>query len=137
MAAQSRPLHAKKLKQAQKRRQQQRLEALANNSKNLLHKEQLAKEMLNQAVVIPQEIPIKEAIGEHGLMWPRTYLLDHPAVLMLDDWARNGCPADCGLDWATEQIVAAIKRGETPPPILTKQRHISKKRRRRRSRQDT
>ena len=30
---------------------------------------------------------------------------------MLDQWGRQGCPADCGKAWDKAQIVAAIKRG--------------------------
>ena len=74
--------------------------------------------MLKESVDIPTEIPVREAIGKHGLMWPRTYSLDHPAAPMLDEWARNGCPTDCGPDWSQERIEAAIQRGPHPSAKL-------------------
>ena len=41
-------------------------------------------------------------------MWPRTYATHHPATPLLEKYARNGCPVDCGPRWTKEQIEAAI-----------------------------
>ena len=44
-------------------------------------------------------------------MYPRSFALSHQAAPMLDTWSREGCPVDCGVDWAKEWVEAALKRG--------------------------
>lgn len=55
---------------------------------------------------------VKQKIGKKiQLMKPRTYALQHPAAPMLDQWAEEGCPVDCGDDWTLDMIETAIRRG--------------------------
>jgi hypothetical protein len=63
--------------------------------------------------IFPQDLPIKEALGKKkiGLMWPRGIANLHPAAPMLHHYSTHGCPVDCGDNWTTPQIIAAIKRG--------------------------
>jgi hypothetical protein len=60
---------------------------------------------------IPDNIPIKEEIGKIGLMWPRTYSVNHPASTLLNEYATKGCPVDCGEDWSMDHIIKAILHG--------------------------
>jgi hypothetical protein len=60
----------------------------------------------------PQDIPIlKEKIGKSDLMHPRTYAAFHEATPLLHDYAKNGCPVDCGPDWTMETILKLLRRG--------------------------
>ena len=47
-------------------------------------------------------------------MAPAGPALDHPAASLLQHYATNGCPADCGDDWTLQQLEAAIERGAHP-----------------------
>ena len=47
-------------------------------------------------------------------MFPRNIALNHPAAASLLEYAYNGCPVDCGKNWTTEQMEAAILRGAHP-----------------------
>ena len=49
-----------------------------------------------------------------GLMWPTGPARNHPAAELLDSYATNGCPVDCGPDWSREQIEEALKYGAHP-----------------------
>ena len=63
------------------------------------------------------DMPSHQELGKNnriGLMWPRTYALDHPAAELLEYYSRHGCPVDCGEPWTREHIMAAIKRGNHP-----------------------
>jgi hypothetical protein len=61
---------------------------------------------------IPNDLPIKDSIGKYkGLMWPRTYATSHPAKTLLDEYAKIGCPVDCGEPWPLEHIKAALLHG--------------------------
>ena len=42
--------------------------------------EKATKNAINTEVTIPNDLPIKERIGKKGLMWPRTYAVNHPAA---------------------------------------------------------
>ena len=46
-----------------------------------------------------------------SLMKPRNKALRHPAADALLQYATNGCPLDCGLDWTLAQMEAAIEKG--------------------------
>ena len=74
-----------------------------------------AKQDLHQQIDnspgLPSELPIKESIGKLGLMWPQSYALDHQACPLLNTYAKNGCPVDCGPDWTLEQIELLLQRG--------------------------
>ena len=77
-------------------------------------KNKIMNEAIQNADFIPEEIPIKEAIGKKGLMWPRTLSSSHKAADVLTEWAEQGCPVDCGDQWSEEQIITALKRGPHP-----------------------
>ena len=66
---------------------------------------------LNKEDTFPQERPVQEEIGKIGLMWPREEALDHEAAPLLLNYATAGCPVDCGPNWTSEHILAALKRG--------------------------
>ena len=69
-------------------------------------------EALEKEESFPSEVPIKETAGKKiGLMWPRTFSTSHPAAPLLDEYANKGCPVECGPDWTSEHIQAAMKRG--------------------------
>ena len=60
---------------------------------------------------IPDDIPIKEHIGKLGLMWPRTFSTQHDAAPLLNNYATQGCPVNCGEDWDKDHIIAALQHG--------------------------
>ena len=60
---------------------------------------------------IPSVGPFKTTIGKHGLMWPRSFALHHPAASLLTGYAESGCPVDCGPPWSTKHILLAIRQG--------------------------
>ena len=77
-----------------------------------------------QRNVVPDKVKLKEqftatdskynsteTIEIKGLMLPTGSALRHPAAEMLLEYAKIGCPVDCGEDWTLEKIEAAIKRG--------------------------
>jgi hypothetical protein len=66
---------------------------------------------LHQEHTFPQELPVKDTIGKLGLMWPRTYSLNHKAIPLLLSYAKQGCPVDCGEDWDMTKIMAMLQRG--------------------------
>jgi hypothetical protein len=60
----------------------------------------------------PSDIPpIKENIGKSHLMHPRTYSHFHSATPLLYDYARNGCPVNCGPNWNKDTILRLLRRG--------------------------
>jgi hypothetical protein len=66
---------------------------------------------LNSAHTFPTEIPVKEEVGKLGLMWPRSYAAFHRATPLLNSYATNGCPVQCGPDWSEEKILKLLRRG--------------------------
>jgi hypothetical protein len=75
------------------------------------HKKYIQSE-INKADLFPQEIPeIKQNVGKFKLMEPTNYALNHDAAPLLNDYATNGCPVDCGPDWSREHIEALLHRG--------------------------
>jgi hypothetical protein len=71
------------------------------------------KNKLNNDTAFPLGPPIKPTIGKKniGLMWPRTYATSHAAAPLLNSYAQQGCPVNCGPDWGIEQIKALLTRG--------------------------
>ena len=65
---------------------------------------------------LPNIETVKEKIGKKnkGLMWPTSHALEHPAAPLLQSYATQGCPVDCGPDWSTDQIIAALSYGAHP-----------------------
>ena len=62
--------------------------------------------------IFPDEIPIKKAIGEFKLMQPQDpYAKEHPATPLLNSYAEDGCPVDCGPDWSRQTIKLLLKHG--------------------------
>jgi hypothetical protein len=80
----------------------------SNVSINIIH-----EILKDNSSIFPQDLPIQEALGKNkiGLMWPRGIANLHPAATLLHQYSDHGCPVDCGKDWTTEQIIAAILRG--------------------------
>ena len=54
--------------------------------------------LLNYPSTFPPKVTIKETIGKLGLLWPRKYALERPAIPILFYYAQNGLPVDCGKD---------------------------------------
>ena len=69
---------------------------------------------------LPPEIPLKETIGKLGLMVPQApHATAHPAYPLLQSYADNGCPVDCGPPWSHEHILLMLRRG---PHVSAKQK---------------
>ena len=52
---------------------------------------------------IPAKFPVRETIGKLllGLMCPNPlYAKDREAITLLQGYAHDGCPVDCGDDWS-------------------------------------
>ena len=47
-------------------------------------------------------------------MWPTGPALDHPAAPLLEEYARTGCPVNCGPDWTKSQVEEALRYGSHP-----------------------
>jgi hypothetical protein len=62
-------------------------------------------EELDNMDTFPVEIPVREEIGKLGLMWPRSYAEFHWATPLLNSYAIDGCPVQCGPDWSKEKIL--------------------------------
>ena len=68
---------------------------------------------LHTSSALPPEIPVKETIGKClGLMRPQSQFVgSHAAIPLLQQYAMNGCPVDCGPDWTQEKILLLLQRG--------------------------
>ena len=73
--------------------------------------------------LLPNQSELKDTIGkcrakgkefENGLMNPSGPALDHPAAPLLSDYAKYGCPVDCGPNWSRAQIEEALDYGAHP-----------------------
>ena len=74
--------------------------------------ERYMEEQMRLAQDIPSEVPVKASIGKLGLMWPQPpYGVGHDAIPLLNLYAKNGCPVDCGPDWSREKIELLLKQG--------------------------
>lgn len=62
----------------------------------------------------PEPDPPQTPKKNQGLMWPTGPALDHPAAPLLENYSKNGCPVDCGLDSTVDQILAALAYGAHP-----------------------
>ena len=69
------------------------------------------KVTIEKEVTIPEDLPIKERIGKKGLMWPRTYAVNHPATPLLQTYTLNGYPVNCRESWTQDCIEVAIAHG--------------------------
>ena len=59
---------------------------------------------------LPKEIPLQDTIGK--LMVPqKPHATKHPAFQLLQSYADNGCPVDCGPQWSHEHIQLMLSRG--------------------------
>ena len=66
----------------------------------------------NDPILFPPELPIKEAVGKSKLMCPqKPYAQDHNAIPLLNAYAAEGCPVDCGDDWTMQQVELLLKKG--------------------------
>jgi hypothetical protein len=70
------------------------------------------KEEIASARIFPHEIPeIKTGVGKLGLMQPNTFAFTHVATPLLNSYASDGHPVDCGPDWSREHIELLLLRG--------------------------
>ena len=70
------------------------------------------KNEIKTADIFPHEVPeIKVHVGKLKLMEPRNYALHHEVTPLVNDYATNGCPVNCGPDWSLEHIQALLQRG--------------------------
>ena len=70
------------------------------------------REALHNDDTMPREQELKDAIGKLiGLVLPRDEARQHAAQRLLDFYATDGCPTDCGPDWTKSHIEAAILKG--------------------------
>ena len=61
---------------------------------------------------LPQDNFHKNARGKFAkLMNPQTNAMNHPATDLLQHYADNGCPVDCGKDWSREHIETLLQKG--------------------------
>lgn len=62
---------------------------------------------------IPEHDELLEAIGKSApkVMDPQERAMWHDAAQLLQHYADNGCPVDCGEDWTQEEIEALLQRG--------------------------
>ena len=70
-------------------------------------------------------MPSQNELGKkekQGLMWPRSFALQHPAAELLDYYSQHGCPVDCGEPWTKQHILAAVKRGNHPTACVPEAR---------------
>ena len=61
--------------------------------------------------VIISGLLIKERIGKKGLMSPKIYSHNHTAASLLQTYATQGCPVDCGKIWSKDLIEVALLHG--------------------------
>lgn len=103
------PKHAKPLKPPESPNTKPHPKGFSKNFQAKTPEEQdlEIKEEFGKMDTIPEIA--KERLGK--TMWPSEEALEHPAAPLLEYWAKNGCPVDCGEPWTREVIEAAIKRG--------------------------
>ena len=68
-------------------------------------------QLLQDETTFPSEVPIKETIGKSMLMCPRTYSDFHKATPLLNYYAKNGCPVNCGPPWNEDKILRLLHKG--------------------------
>jgi hypothetical protein len=83
---------------------------ITKNTKTITTSKELIHNIRNNNI-IPSTIPVEDDIGKSGLMWTRGLAKLHDASPLLDGYSINGCPVDCGENWTTDHIVAALQRG--------------------------
>ena len=82
-----------------------KLDMTAKEQQNFINKE------LQNNDNFPKELDVQEKIGKSDLMFPRTYSNCHEATPLLYDYAKNGCPVNCGKDWDKDKILKLLRRG--------------------------
>jgi hypothetical protein len=72
---------------------------------------------------LPNLAEKQEKIGKTktGLMWPSSYAKSHPSAPLLDSFASQGCPVDCGPDWTEEQLIEALQHYKSVNETTNKQ----------------
>ena len=58
----------------------------------------LIKNTIKNKESLPNDIPVKNAIGKFCLMYPTGYALNHENARLLLGYAEHGCPVDCGAN---------------------------------------
>ena len=86
--------------------------------------DEAAQKAMHQRIhLLPNQGKLQATIGkcsdkrqefDNGLMNPTGPALDHPAAPLLSDYAKYGCPVDCGPNWTREQIEEALDYGAHP-----------------------
>ena len=77
-----------------------------------IENERKIKQEIKKATIFPHEIPeIKNNVGKLGLMQPTSFALSHEAAPLLNQYAKDGHPADCGPDWPKDHIIKMLNRG--------------------------
>ena len=51
-------------------------------------------------------------------MCPRTHALKHEAAPLLMDYAKKGCPVNCGDDWTVAHITHMLQHGAHKSALL-------------------
>jgi hypothetical protein len=75
------------------------------------HDKFIRSELLNDEN-FPSDIPpIKENVGKSHLMHPCTYSHFHTATPLLYDYAKHGCPVNCGPNWNKDTILRLLRQG--------------------------
>ena len=70
---------------------------------------------------IPNEIPVKKAIGKLQLMEPHPpYGHSHDAIPLMQSYADHGCPVDCGPPWSRATVELLIRRGPHRSALIKK-----------------
>ena len=82
-----------------------KLDMTAKEQQNFINKE------IQNNDNFPKELDVQEKIGKSDLMFPRTYSNCHEATPLLYDYAKNGCPVNCGKDWDKDKILKLLRRG--------------------------
>ena len=66
---------------------------------------------ITAAPFIPSDLLIKESIGKKGIMWPQTYSHNHPVTSLLQTYATQRFPVDCGESWTKDLIEFVLLYG--------------------------
>ena len=79
------------------------------------------REKINREEAFPPELPVKQTVGKLSLMKPQPIARAHPATPLLDQYATQGCPTDCGDAWSKAQIITLLRKG---PHISAKSKAV-------------
>ena len=76
---------------------------------------------LRQSSDIPAEIPVQATIGKCNLMQPTPpYGTNHDAIPLMNAYAQDGCPVDCGPPWSRATVELLLQRGPHRSAMIKK-----------------